>query len=155
MLSALDLARRIEHGELPLAAVVGACADAIAAQDHPHDDLEVIAVEVGAPQLAFVHSISPVASVCLNVADDHIDHFGTLEEYVATKARIYERTQEAAVYNVQDPETLRMVEDADVVEGCRAIGFTLGTPGPSMLGIVDDLLGSYDVPAGFGAPISG
>jgi hypothetical protein len=27
MLSALDLARRIEHGELPLAAVVGACAD--------------------------------------------------------------------------------------------------------------------------------
>ena len=33
MLSALDLARRIEHGELPLAAVVGACADAIAAQE--------------------------------------------------------------------------------------------------------------------------
>jgi Asp-tRNA(Asn)/Glu-tRNA(Gln) amidotransferase A subunit family amidase len=33
MLSALDLARRIEHGELPLAAVVGACADAIAARE--------------------------------------------------------------------------------------------------------------------------
>src|SRR5690606_13169602 len=25
-------------------------------------------------------------------------------------------------------------------EGCRAIGFTLGTPGPSQLGVVDDLL---------------
>ncbi len=105
-----------------------------------HDDLDVIAVEVGAPQLAFVHSISPVASVCLNVADDHIDHFGTMEEYVDTKARIYERTQEAAVYNVQDAQTRRMVEEADVVDGCRAIGFTLGTPGLSMLGIVDDLL---------------
>lgn len=105
-----------------------------------HDSLDVIAVEVGAPQLAFVHTISPVASVCLNVADDHIDHFGTMDEYVNTKARIYERTQEAAVYNVQDAATLRMVEEADVIDGCRAIGFTLGTPGPSMLGVVDDLL---------------
>ena len=33
-----------------------------------------------------------------------------------------------------------MVEDADVVEGARAIGFTLGIPGLSMLGVVDDLL---------------
>jgi UDP-N-acetylmuramoylalanine--D-glutamate ligase len=33
-----------------------------------------------------------------------------------------------------------MVEEAEVVEGARAIGFTLGTPGPSMLGVVDDLL---------------
>ena len=105
-----------------------------------HDELDVIAVEVGAPQLPFVHTMSPVASVCLNIADDHIDHFGTMEAYVAAKARVYERTQEAAVYNVQDDVTLRMVEDADVVEGCRAIGFTLATPGLSMLGVVDDLL---------------
>ena len=33
-----------------------------------------------------------------------------------------------------------MVEQADVVEGCRAVGFTLGVPGPSMLGVVDDML---------------
>lgn len=105
-----------------------------------HDDLEVIAVEVGAPQLPFVHSMSPVASVCLNIADDHIDHFGSMDEYIAAKARIYERTQEAAVYNVDDATTLRMVEDADVIEGCRAIGFTLGVPGLSMLGVVEDLL---------------
>ena len=63
-----------------------------------------------------------------------------MEAYVAAKARIYERTQEAAVYNVQDDVTLRMVEEADVVEGCRAIGFTLGAPALSMLGVVDDLL---------------
>lgn len=105
-----------------------------------HDELDVIAIEVGAPQLPFVHSMSPVASVCLNIADDHIDHFGSMDEYVAAKARVYERTQDAAVYNVQDPITMRMVEDADVVEGCRAIGFTLGVPGPSELGVVEDLL---------------
>lgn len=105
-----------------------------------HDELDVIAVEVGAPQLPFVHSMSPVAAVCLNIADDHIDHFGSMDAYVAAKARIYERVQEAAVYNVQDEVTLHMVEDADVVEGCRAIGFTLGVPALSMLGVVDDVL---------------
>ena len=105
-----------------------------------HDSMDVIAVEIGAPQLPFVESMSPVASVCLNIADDHIDHFGSLEAYVAVKSRVYHRTQEAAVYNVQDDVTLRMVEQADVVEGCRAIGFTLGTPAPSMVGVVDDLM---------------
>jgi UDP-N-acetylmuramoylalanine--D-glutamate ligase len=105
-----------------------------------HDELDVIAIEVGAPQLPFVHTMSPVASVCLNIADDHIDHFGSMDAYVAAKARVYERTQEAVVYNVQDPVTLRMVEDADVIDGCRAIGFTLGAPSLSMLGVVDDLL---------------
>lgn len=105
-----------------------------------HDDLDVVVVEVGAPQLPFVHSMSPLASVCLNIADDHIDHFGSFAEYVQAKARAYERTQVAAIYNAADMETLRMVEDADVVEGCRAIGFTLGSPGLSMLGVVDDLL---------------
>ncbi len=105
-----------------------------------HDQMDVIAVEVGAPQLPFIESMSPLASVCLNIANDHIDHFGSLEAYVAAKARIYERTQEAAVYNAQDPVTLRMVEEADVIEGCRAIAFTLATPAPSMVGVVDDLI---------------
>jgi UDP-N-acetylmuramoylalanine--D-glutamate ligase len=105
-----------------------------------HDELDVIAIEVGAPQLPFVHTISPVAAACLNIADDHIDHFGSMESYVAAKSRVYERVQEAIVYNVEDPVTERMAEEADVVDGCRAIGFTLGSPGLSMLGVVEDLL---------------
>ena len=101
---------------------------------------EVIAVEIGAPQMPFTHSMSPLATVCLNVAEDHVDHFGGFDEYVRMKARTYERTQVAAVYNVQDPATERLVEGADVVEGCRAVGFTLGAPGLSMLGVVEDVL---------------
>jgi UDP-N-acetylmuramoylalanine--D-glutamate ligase len=101
---------------------------------------DVFAVEVGAPQLPFLFSASPVASVCLNLAPDHVDLFGSFEAYRDAKARIYNNTQIAAVYNVLDPETERMVEQADVIEGCRAIGFTLGVPGRSMLGVVDDLL---------------
>jgi UDP-N-acetylmuramoylalanine--D-glutamate ligase len=105
-----------------------------------HDDLDVIAVEVGAPQLPFVESMSPLASVCLNIADDHIDHFGSFENYVAAKAKIYERTQIAAVFNADDPTTIRMVENADVIEGCRAVGFTLSIPDVSMLGVVEEFL---------------
>jgi UDP-N-acetylmuramoylalanine--D-glutamate ligase len=114
--------------------------DVVMGESTPQGQLDVIAVEVGAPQLPFMHSISPQASVCLNIAEDHVDLFGSFEGYVAAKARIYERTQVAAVYNVADDATLRMVQDADVVEGCRAIGFTLGTPDVSMLGVVDGIL---------------
>ena len=104
------------------------------------DDLDAIAVEVGAPQLPFWHTVSPLAAVCLNVAEDHIDHFGGFDAYVAAKARIYERCQVAAVYNREDPRTIEMVEQAEVVDGCRAIGFTLGAPGVSELGVVEEYL---------------
>jgi UDP-N-acetylmuramoylalanine--D-glutamate ligase len=46
----------------------------------------------------------------------------------------------ACVYNVADPETERLVREADVAEGARAIGFTLGMPSVGMVGVVDDLL---------------
>lgn len=105
-----------------------------------HDLMDAIVVEVGAPQLPFVSSMSPLAAVCVNIADDHIDHFGSMAAYTSTKARVYERVQRAAIYNVEDEATLRMVEDADVIEGARAIGFTLGVPDVSMLGVVDDIL---------------
>jgi UDP-N-acetylmuramoylalanine--D-glutamate ligase len=60
--------------------------------------------------------------------------------YADDKARIYSQVRQACVYNADDPATERMVEDAEVVEGARAIGFTLGIPAVSMLGVVDDLL---------------
>ena len=103
-------------------------------------DIAVVAVEVGAPHLPFVTSMSPVASVCLNLAEDHLDYFGTFEAYRDAKGRIFHNTVIAAVYNEQDEQTLRMVEQADVIEGCRAISFTLSIPGKSMVGLVDDIL---------------
>ncbi len=101
---------------------------------------DALAVEVGAPQLPFIHTVSPYAAACLNLAEDHVDFFGSFAAYRDAKARVYERTQVACVYNSQDPATIGMVEQAEVVEGCRAIGFTLGVPGRSELGVVDDIL---------------
>lgn len=104
------------------------------------DPYDVLVVEVGAPHLPFVYSVSPLASVCLNVAPDHVDYFGRYEDYVATKGTAYQRTRVACVYNTDDPVTEQMVRDAEVEPGCRAIGVTLGIPAPSQLGVVDDLL---------------
>jgi UDP-N-acetylmuramoylalanine--D-glutamate ligase len=101
---------------------------------------DVLAIEVGAPQLPFVHTISPQAAVCLNLAPDHIDLFGSFAAYRDAKARIYERCEVAAIFNVADAATIEMVEQAEVVEGCRAIGFTAGIPDISMVGVVEEFL---------------
>jgi UDP-N-acetylmuramoylalanine--D-glutamate ligase len=104
------------------------------------DPASVLAVELSSYQLHWTHSMSPQASAVLNVAPDHLDWHGGLAAYTADKAKVYERTQVACVYNVDDPVTEELVEQADVVEGCRAVGFTLGVPGLSMLGVVDGVL---------------
>jgi UDP-N-acetylmuramoylalanine--D-glutamate ligase len=101
---------------------------------------DVIAVELSSFQLHWSHSLAPRASACLNVAPDHVDWHGSLDEYAAAKGKVYANTEVACVYNVQDERTRRLVEDAEVQEGCRAIGFTLGTPAPSQVGVVDDVL---------------
>ncbi len=106
---------------------------------HP-EPYDVIAVELSSFQLHWSHSLRPQAAVCLNIAPDHIDWHGSLEEYTAAKGKVYANTEIACVYNEQDLATRRLVEEADVVEGCRAVGFTLGSPGPSMLGLVEDVL---------------
>jgi UDP-N-acetylmuramoylalanine--D-glutamate ligase len=101
---------------------------------------DVIAVELSSFQLHWSHSLAPQASACLNVAPDHVDWHGSLDEYAAAKGKVYANTEIACVYNVQDERTRRLVEDAEVQEGCRAVGFTLGIPGLSEVGVVDDVL---------------
>lgn len=101
---------------------------------------DVLAVELSSFQLHWISSMSAEAAAVLNVAPDHYDWHGGADAYAADKGRVYERVQRACAYNVADPLTRRLVEDADVVEGARAIGFTLGIPGLSELGVVDGLL---------------
>ncbi|MCC3290715.1 UDP-N-acetylmuramoyl-L-alanine--D-glutamate ligase [Arthrobacter sp. zg-Y1110] len=101
---------------------------------------DAIAVELSSFQLHWTHSMSPLASVCLNIAEDHVDWHGSYEAYLADKAKIYENTQVACIYNAEQYETEHMVEEADVVEGCRAVGFTTSVPAVSMVGVVEGLL---------------
>ncbi len=104
---------------------------------------DVFAVELSSFQLHYTDSLSAEASAVLNLAEDHLDWYDGptgMAEYAADKGRIYQRAQKACVYNVSDPVTERLVREADVEEGARAIGFTLGMPGVGMVGVVDEIL---------------
>lgn len=101
---------------------------------------DVFAVELSSFQLHYASSVSCESAAVLNVAEDHLDWYESMEQYAADKGRIFDRVQRACVYNVADPATERLVREADVVEGTRAIGFTLGMPGVGMVGLVEDIL---------------
>ncbi|MDQ3480573.1 MAG: UDP-N-acetylmuramoyl-L-alanine--D-glutamate ligase [Actinomycetota bacterium] len=101
---------------------------------------DVLAVELSSYQLHWLSCMSAQASAVLNVAPDHLSWHGDVERYTEAKAKIYQNAQLACVYNVEDATTRRLVEEANVVEGCRAIGFTLGIPSIGMVGVVDDVL---------------
>lgn len=105
----------------------------------PHG-FDVFVVELSSYQLHWINGVHPYSAAVLNIADDHLDWHGSFEAYVAAKARIFENTQVACVYNKADRYTEKMVEDADVQEGARAIGFDLGAPGRSDFGVVDGIL---------------
>ncbi|MFG2519258.1 UDP-N-acetylmuramoyl-L-alanine--D-glutamate ligase [Streptomyces sp. NPDC048527] len=107
------------------------------------DAYDVFAVELSSYQLHWAPSLRAHSAAVLNLAPDHLDWHGSMEAYAADKGRIYEGNQVACVYNVDatdKPSTEDLVREADVEEGCRAIGFTLGTPSPSQLGVVDGIL---------------
>jgi UDP-N-acetylmuramoylalanine--D-glutamate ligase len=104
---------------------------------------DVLAVELSSFQLHYTRSVACESAAVLNVAEDHLDWYaalGGMQGYAADKGRIYAGVERACVYNVADPATERLVREADVVEGARAIGFTLGVPGVGMVGVVDDVL---------------
>ena len=108
---------------------------------------DVLVVELSSHQLWYLAGqtggadpVSPYASVCLNLADDHLEWHGSFEAYRDAKAVVYANTRVACVYNRADAATMRMVEDAEVIEGARAVGFGLGVPGPSDLGVVEGIL---------------
>ncbi|MDR1264538.1 MAG: UDP-N-acetylmuramoyl-L-alanine--D-glutamate ligase [Propionibacteriaceae bacterium] len=109
---------------------------------------DVLAVEVSSFQLHWLDQARFQSAVCLNLQPDHLEWHAAsdppgadpMAAYRADKARVYWQVEQACVYNCQDPATMAMVEEADVIEEARAIGFTLEWPGPSQVGLVDGLL---------------
>ena len=101
---------------------------------------EVLALELSSFQLHRSHLMRPFASAVLNITPDHLDWHGDFAAYRADKARILERTTHACIYRAEEPITRQLIEQADVEEGCRAIGTTLGIPALGEIGVVDGLI---------------
>ncbi|QEE61117.1 hypothetical protein FVA74_05660 [Salinibacterium sp. dk2585] len=92
---------------------------------------ECLVVAVSAEDLRYSPSVAAWSAACLTSGTGAaVDLLG----------RVYEGAQVACVYNRADDATMHMVEEAEVEEGCRAIGFGAGIPGPSDFGVVEGIL---------------
>nr|WP_255638196.1 UDP-N-acetylmuramoyl-L-alanine--D-glutamate ligase [Amycolatopsis sp. DSM 110486] len=98
----------------------------------------VLAVELSSFQLHWSSTLAPDASVVLNLAEDHIDWHGSMEEYGAAKGRAHERSR-VVVHNADDEWSTRIAEE-HAPESARRVGFRLDTPYAGELGLVEDLL---------------
>lgn len=106
---------------------------------------DFLVVEISSFQLHWLPGVGegalrPVSSVCLNIADDHLDWHGSAAAYRAAKGAVYSNTINSVLYNTADPATEALVRDANVAEGCEAIGFGFLTPDTGELGTIEGLL---------------
>lgn len=98
------------------------------------DPADALAVELSSFQLHWSHGLAPHAAAVLNLAPDHLDWHGSLEEYARVKGKVFERAG-TVVYNADDELVARLAAPYP-----GAVGFTLGVPRPGQLGVVEDLL---------------
>ena len=99
--------------------------------DGPSD--RVFVVELSSFQIEGIHTFKPQAAAYLNLSEDHLDRYGSLEAYGAAKKRLF-RDMDAdgiAVLNADEPETLTVETAARrrtfsrrgrVADGCYADG---------------------------------
>ena len=96
---------------------------------------EYLVLEISSFQLHWAESAEFVAGSILNIALDHIDWHGSFAEYAKAKLDLLSRSVTAILNG----------DDTNVVEGCthwqgRKVFYTLQTPKPGEIGLVEDLL---------------
>ncbi|MBT8439219.1 MAG: UDP-N-acetylmuramoyl-L-alanine--D-glutamate ligase, partial [Gammaproteobacteria bacterium] len=80
---------------------------------------DLYVLELSSFQLETVESLKPVASVVLNVSEDHMDRYQGMEDYARAKSRIYHNA-ETEIVNLDDEQVMKMANPL------RQIGFTTG-----------------------------
>ena len=103
-------------------------------------NFDVLVVELSSFQLEYINNIEPLASVVLNIAEDHLDWHGDMNQYGLTKGKIYNNTRVCCVYNVGDKTTSDLMQSALNSDSAQAVGFTVNTPAPNEIGWVEDIL---------------
>lgn len=99
------------------------------------NDLDYLVVELSSFQLQWSELPRFQAVAILNISDDHVDWHGSFENYVEAKLRILERA-ELAIINGDDTQVLEATEEW---QG-QKVFFSLNSPKPGELGVVEDLL---------------
>jgi UDP-N-acetylmuramoylalanine--D-glutamate ligase len=99
------------------------------------DAYEVLVLELSSFQLHWARQAQFQAAAILNIADDHLDWHGSFDAYAAAKFSILDRA-EVAILNADDGP---VVTRANQFKG-RKVFFSLDTPAPGEIGVVEELL---------------
>ncbi len=98
---------------------------------------EVLCVELSSFQLHFTDSLALDCAAITNIADDHLDWHGGIENYAADKSKVFHNVKKALVYNADDERVTKLAFTAQAASGCRRIGFTLSEPQEGQIGVKD------------------
>ena len=96
---------------------------------------EVLVLELSSFQLHWIREATFVAVSILNIAQDHVDWHGGFNEYAQAKMAILDRAS-TGIFNGDDAE---VVSRSAHWQG-RKVFFSLDTPGPGEIGVVEELL---------------
>ena len=99
------------------------------------ENYDVLVLELSSFQLHWLREATFVAVAILNIAPDHVDWHGDFESYAAAKFSILDRAS-TGIFSASDPEVLTR---AAHWQG-RKVFFSLDTPGPGEMGVVEELL---------------
>ena len=98
---------------------------------------DVLCVELSSFQLHFTDSLALDCAAITNIADDHLDWHGGIENYAADKAKVFHNVKKALVYNADDERVTKLAFAAQTAPECRRIGFTLAEPKDGQIGVKD------------------
>jgi UDP-N-acetylmuramoylalanine--D-glutamate ligase len=96
---------------------------------------DFLVLELSSFQLHWLEDAQFVSSAILNIAEDHVDWHGSFDAYAQAKISILEKSA-TAILNGEDGE---IVTRTTHWQG-RKVFFSLDTPAPGELGVVEELL---------------
>ncbi len=112
---------------------------------------DALAVELSSFQLATLRGLRPLASICLNIDDDHLDWHGSREQYALAKARVYDGVSRARIFFQDEPRTRQMAENASGADSSALVPLAFGEVPRGALG----LSGTRVIDRAFGAGSDG
>jgi UDP-N-acetylmuramoylalanine--D-glutamate ligase len=99
------------------------------------ENYDFLVLELSSFQLHWLEDAQFVSSAILNIAQDHVDWHGSFNAYAEAKLSILDKSS-TAILNGDDAE---IVSRATHWQG-RKVFFSLDTPAPGELGVVEELL---------------
>ncbi|MFQ6677243.1 MAG: UDP-N-acetylmuramoyl-L-alanine--D-glutamate ligase [Fidelibacterota bacterium] len=82
------------------------------------DDQRIHVLEISSFQMEFIHHFKPYISLFLNLTPDHLNRYDDMDDYVATKMKMWSNQTENdyLVFNADDPLVSRCIEPSKAIK---------------------------------------